>query len=422
MQIDFLSLYEIYKLHSDVVTDTRKITSGCLFFALKGERFDGNEFAAQALELGAAYVVVDDPEVVVDNRYLLVVDVLNAMQKISKIHRSHFGFPVIGLTGSNGKTTTKELCAAVLSTQYKVKATYGNLNNHIGVPLTLLSTRLDTELLIVEMGANHQLEIDFLCSIAQPDYTMITNIGKAHLEGFGGVEGIKKGKSEMYRYAKVAEKSIFINTDDGVLVSLLPQDAHLIPYSISDLLGLLSDTPYLVLMYGEQRIYTRLYGVYNLSNIAFAVKLGEYFGVSKANIVKALSDYQPNNNRSERIQIGANTYYKDAYNANPSSMEASLRSFMSLNEPYKIVVLGDMLELGEDTMQEHLEILDLLADADLFHKIYVGQYFYQIKDERYGHFFMNVEAAKVYFDSLDLSDCHILMKGSRGIALEKLLG
>ncbi|MBK7700114.1 MAG: UDP-N-acetylmuramoyl-tripeptide--D-alanyl-D-alanine ligase [Saprospiraceae bacterium] len=352
--MDIELLYTVWLEARAISTDSRKIVVGSIFFALRGGRFDGNTFASQALELGASYVVVDDESVVVsgDKRYIVVEDVLTSLQQLANKHRSTLSIPVLALTGSNGKTTTKELARNVLSKKFKTHATEGNLNNHIGVPLTILSTPDDAQFLIVEMGANHQGEIDLLCQIAAPNYGMITNIGKAHLEGFGGVEGIKKGKSEMYRYLTQHGGKIFINSDDNVLMSLLPEKVKTIQYEVQTLLNLIDAEPTLKLDYRNVQVTTQLYGTYNLPNIAFAICVGEYFGVEQAEIIEAISEYTPDNNRSQILKIDTNIIIKDAYNANPSSMVLSIESFSKILGP-KVVVLGDMLELGEYAPSEH---------------------------------------------------------------------
>ncbi len=419
--MDIKQLYQIYLNYPIVSIDTRKITKGSIFFALKGDNFDGNKYALDALELGASFAVVDDNTLGDDHRLLLVNDVLTTLQELARYHRKQLKIPVLSITGSNGKTTTKELCREVLKQKYKVKATIGNLNNHIGVPLTILDTKSDIEFLIVEMGANHQKEIDFLCGIADPDYVMITNIGKAHLEGFGGIEGVKIGKSEMYKYAFQHNKKIFINTDDKVLTELLPKDSKFVAYSLSELLKIISEEPCLKLSYNGKDLETNLYGSYNLSNIAFAIKLGEYFGVEKIDIIKGISDYQPDNNRSQLEVIGSNTFIKDAYNANPNSMMSSLESFGRLKASSKVIVLGDMMELGEFASSEHRKILELAQSLELSEKIFVGKNFYKERHDFEGIYFEEINAAREYFKSKNLTNSTILLKGSRGISVESIL-
>lgn len=415
-------LYQIYTAHPVICTDSRKVTRDCLFFSLKGDNFNGNEFAKAAIEQGAAFAIIDQEEFDQGSNYILVDDVLQFLQQLANYHRSHLKIPVLSITGSNGKTTTKELCRDVLQKKYNVKATAGNLNNHIGVPLTILGTGLETEFLIVEMGANHQGEIDALCKIAEPDYVMITNIGKAHLEGFGGVEGIKKGKSEMYRHAAVHHKKIFINSDDDVLMSLLPPHSETIIYSALALAKLREEKPFITFEYDGTTHSTQLYGSYNISNIAFAIAAGEYFGVEPADISSAISNYLPENNRSQIVKLGTNTVIKDAYNANPTSMKYSIESFAKLDASNKMMILGDMLELGDHTAEEHKAIISLAKTLQLNDVIFIGKNFSNVKNEQHGVYFENVDDAKSYFTKRNIQNSTILLKGSRGIAVEKLIG
>ena len=416
-------LYQIYTSHPVICTDSRKVTRDCLFFSLRGDNFNGNVYAKAAItQGGAAFAVIDQKEYKQGSNYILVDDVLQSLQQLANHHRQQLKIPVLSITGSNGKTTTKELCRDVLQKKFNVKATAGNLNNHIGVPLTILGTGLETEFLIVEMGANHQGEIDTLCKIAEPDYAMITNIGKAHLEGFGGVEGIKKGKSEMYRYAAVHDKKIFINSDDDVLMSLLPPHSETIIYSASALAKLKDEKPFITFQYNGSTHSTQLYGSYNISNIAFAIATGEYFGVAPADISSAISNYVPENNRSQIVQLGTNTVIKDAYNANPTSMKYSIESFAMLDASDKMMILGDMLELGDHAAEEHKAIISLAKTLQLNDVIFIGKNFSNVKNEQHGVYFENVDDAKSYFTKRNIQNSTILLKGSRGIAVEKLIG
>jgi len=390
-------LYKIYIQHPTICTDSRKITKGCLFFALKGDNFDGNTFVKQALEQGAKYAISDDPIFSSNNHCIVVDDVLETLQLLANYHRKQYNIPVLALTGSNGKTTTKELCREVISKKFRTFATTGNLNNHIGVPLTILSTTKDVEFLIVEMGANHQEEIDDLCRVAEPSHVMITNIGKAHLEGFGGVEGIKKGKSEMYRYASAHHAQIFINTEDDVLMSLLPKESATIPYAAQKVVSIIKEEPFLTFKYKDQLIQSQLYGAYNLPNIAFAIVLGEFFNIATSDIIEALASYIPENNRSQMAKIGTNTIIKDAYNANPSSMRLSIQSFAKLNTTNKLLILGDMLELGDQAAVEHSEIIQLTRQLGLDKVLFIGPHFYSVKSNDHGLYFLNVETAKKTF-------------------------
>ena len=421
MFMDITELYSLYRQHPIISTDSRNIPKNGIFFALKGDRFDGNVFAQAALESGAAYSVIDNADYKISEACILVEDVLTALQQLAQMHRKSFHFPVLAITGSNGKTTTKELCREVMASKYKTHATKGNLNNHIGVPLTLLSVPPEIEFLIVEMGANHQGEIENLCTIAMPDFVTITNIGKAHLEGFGGPEGVKKGKSEMYRYAAIAGGRIFVNMYDEILVSVLPDGADIIPYHADAIQAQDSEANALVFQYMNQAIHTHLYGTYNLPNIAFAIAAGEYFGVPQHNVIRAISGYRPENNRSQVIKKGSITYIKDAYNANPSSMKASLEEFISLPASKKIIILGDMLELGPYSMEAHREIIDLASKGGFADMIFIGDQFCIAGQNLPGKYFPDTVTARTYFERVDKENATILMKGSRGIAVERLM-
>lgn len=415
-------LYDCWKQSSGIETDSRKVKKGQMFFALRGDNFDGNVFAGAALEKEASYVIVDDESLSIsgDNRIILVENVLQTLQDLARHHREHLNIPILSITGSNGKTTTKELTRDVLAKKYKVLATLGNLNNHIGVPLTLLSITDDIEIAIIEMGANHQGEIDLLCNIVKPNYCMITNIGKAHMEGFDGIEGIKKGKSEMYRYVASHDGKIFINTDDEVLVSLLPEHAVIIPYKSSEIIQIVLDESLLVYKSGDKEYFTNIYGAYNIQNIAFSIRAGQYFNVDTDDIHQAVTSYKSTNNRSQLFEHGDNRIILDAYNANPTSMQASIESFVRLGGD-QVVVLGDMFELGEYSREEHLKIIDLVEQFNFIDIIYIGNMFYSLSSGKSGHFFNNIEEAKAYFKSQNYQDKNILMKGSRGIAVEKIL-
>jgi UDP-N-acetylmuramoyl-tripeptide--D-alanyl-D-alanine ligase len=415
------SLYSIYLSHPVICIDSRKVTLGCIFFSLKGDNFDGNQYAQKALEAGAAFAVVDNYEMVKNDQYIYVEDVLQSLQSLASEHRQHLKAIVIALTGSNGKTTTKELVREVLKQKYKVLATAGNLNNHIGVPLTLLSAKKDDEFVIVEMGANHQGEISVLCKIATPDYVMITNIGKAHMEGFGGIEGIKKGKSEIYKYASENNKMVFCNSDDKVLMELLPSNIKIISYSTKSLIQLLQTEPTISFEYLNNVIQSNLFGLYNSSNLAFAVKVGAYFDIDVDSIKRAIENYLPENNRSQLTQLGENTIVKDAYNANPTSMKLSIESLAAMDKKQKVVILGDMLELGEYSLFEHKTIINLVLQLKIDHCIFVGKQFFEAGQGLDGHYFLSIEDAKAYFKSCRFEKALILLKGSRGIAIEKIL-
>lgn len=420
MEIDIL--YNHWKQSTGIVTDSRKVNPGCIFFALKGDKFDGNTFAYDAIESGADFVVVDDTAFKNNDnaRVIWVEDALETLQHLAGYHRSQLKIPFLAITGSNGKTTTKELTRDVLSAKYKVYATIGNLNNHIGVPLTILSISDDIEFAIIEMGANHQGEIDMLCNIARPDYGVITNIGKAHLEGFGGVEGIKRGKSEMYRYVAAADGHIFVNMDDEILKSLLPTDAHLLTFHASVLHINAQNTDILAYQYKDKVYQTHLYGTYNLSNIAFAIACGQYFGVAETDIHTAIMNYKPENNRSQILEYNGNKIILDAYNANPSSMKASIESFVRLGGD-QVIVIGDMFELGAYSQEEHLALIRMIEQYNFIDIIYIGPMLSSLSDGHKGHFFTNISEAKAYFVAQGYQNKKILLKGSRGISVEKIL-
>ena len=409
-------LHQVFLSSSGICTDTRKVEDKNIFFAIKGANFDGNSFAEEALQKGCSFAVIDNFEQKKDDRYIVVKNVLDTLQELARYHREKLNCPVIGITGTNGKTTTKELILAVLSSQFKTIATKGNLNNHIGVPLTLLSTPLDTELLIVEMGANHQGEISQLCKIASPDYGIITNIGKAHLEGFGGYDGVIKAKSELYQYIEKKEGWVFVNEKDELLLSL-SENINRIAYGENCAIS--SCNPFVTLEYKQHIISSKMVGKYNYDNIVAACCIGEYFGITSKNYKNSIESYQPTNNRSqvEKTQRG-NTLILDAYNANPSSMLASINAFKELEGTKKTVILGDMLELGDDSIKEHQEIIDHLKQSDIFTIYLVGSEFQKTKHNYLC--FNSVKELGHYLEKNALSENSILLKGSRKLQLEKL--
>ncbi len=413
-----LDLHELFlNQKQNFTTDTRKITPGALFFALKGENFNGNTFAKQALENGAAYVIIDEEKYKIDQRTILVNNVLDKLQQLAHFHREYLAIPIIALTGSNGKTTTKELIKEILATQYNITATVGNLNNHIGVPLTLLSMDANTEIGIVEMGANHLKEIQHLCFIAAPNFGYITNFGKAHLEGFGSEEGIIQGKSEMYDYIANAEGKAFVNQEEKKMVKQADYcDCIFINPHETPLLEL---TPYVQLAYNNQVIQSHLIGKYNYNNIVAAIAIGNYFNIADENIKRAIEAYIPENNRSQIIQKNSHQIILDAYNANPTSMEAALENLDSLPEGNKTVILGDMFELGETTDQEHLNIFKKTIEYKFDSIIFVGEHFYKQKQQG-AVFYQSFDDLKNNFKP-QLNNSTILIKGSRGMALERVL-
>jgi UDP-N-acetylmuramoyl-tripeptide--D-alanyl-D-alanine ligase len=419
-------LYNLFTECSGVCTDTRKITQDCMFFALKGDNFNGNEFAEIALKSGAKFAVVDEI-IAKENPAIIKVDnVLSCLQRLATFHRKALKTPIIALTGSNGKTTTKELINAVLSTQYQTIATKGNLNNHIGVPLTLLDIKKTTEIAIVEMGANHQKEIEFLCNIAQPDFGLITNYGKAHLEGFGGVEGVIKGKTEMFLYLKANNKTIFFNSEDVIQAEKIGDYKPKFSFGTKNQgtiqLELIEEHPTLIISFKGTIIKTNLTGAYNLNNIAYAILIADYFQISEENIKKGIENYIPNNNRSQILITKKNKILLDAYNANPTSMSLALESFERINHHKKIAILGDMFELGESAHQEHQTIIKLLENSALTQVFLIGKNFHSCNSNN--HFisqFETFEEAYQHLKKLEIQNAYILIKASRGMALERLI-
>ena len=424
--MDINYIHSLFLNCKSVSIDTRKIEPNSLFVAIKGDRFDANTFAAEALGKGASYVIIDNREYFIDQRTILVEDSLIALQELAKFHRTYLKLPIIALTGSNGKTTTKELINVVLSKKYKTKATVGNFNNHIGVPLTLLSFNSETEIGIVEMGANHKKEIEFLCELAKPDYGYITNFGKAHLEGFGGVEGVIEGKSEMYQYLSENDKLAFINLEDPIQVQ---KSKTLKCYSFginkenADVnITAVKANPFVEINYSNFTITSHLIGLYNANNINAALTIGKYFGVDDIAIKEALESYIPENNRSQLLSKGTNQIILDAYNANPSSMTVAIENFVQLESPNKIMVLGDMFELGKESLQEHKGIIALLLKEEKINCHFIGTAFFANKINKNNFYFY--ETFDVFSDFLKatkIDNSTILIKGSRGMALERTL-
>ena len=415
-----------------VVTDSRKVSAGDIFFALRGENHDGNLYAAAALETGAALAVVDDRfaespagrETEDDARYVVVPDTLSALQRLARYHREKLGIPVIALTGSNGKTTTKELLARVLGVKFNVGATRGNLNNHIGVPLTLLSFGRETEFGIVEMGANHFGEITDLCNIALPEFGIITNIGKAHLEGFKNLRGVRKAKGELFDYLASTGGRAFYAADDPVVEEMVHWRPALdaVPYSLESfaLEDAGEEQGRLAVEIGGRRLATRMVGAYNIRNVVTALAIGRYFDVDRELALEAIASYEPDNNRSQKVVTARNTLYMDAYNANPSSMAAALENFSMMSAPHKIVILGDMLELGDSSSEEHRHIVELAAQGGYRRVLLVGEQFAGVTGEGPFKTFGNIGELTEYLSSEKIKGANILIKGSRGIGLEKV--
>ena len=424
--IDIKSIHSYFLKCNSVSIDTRKIDSGSMFVAIKGDNFDANTFAKEALEKRASFVIIDNPDYFIDERTIIVKDSLATLQELAKFHREYLNIPIIALTGSNGKTTTKELIQVVLSKKFNTKATFGNLNNHIGVPLTLLSFTKDTEVGVVEMGANHQKEIEFLCEIAKPDYGYITNFGKAHLEGFGGVEGVIKGKSEMYSFLFKNQKTVFVNLNDPIQVEkttnintftfgLNIQNADVIINSINA-------NPFVEVELNNIKITSHLIGWYNSNNINAAISIGIKFGVSLDDIKSAIEGFVPQNNRSQMLTINSNEIILDAYNANPSSMVVALENFFQLENKNKIAILGDMFELGEQSLAEHKFIVELVKNNNLVTTYFIGKDFYanKIQNDKC-NFFLTFEEFTNAFNGINIKDSLLLIKGSRAMALERTL-
>ena len=417
-------IYSIFQKSTGISTDTRTVKKGNLFFALSGANFNGNKFAKQAIEKGAILSVIDDANFESENT-ILVNDVLATLQQLAKHHRQQLNVPIIALTGSNGKTTTKELINAVLSQKYLTTATAGNLNNHIGVPLTLLAMTKQTEIGIVEMGANHPNEIEFLCKIAKPNYGYITNFGKAHLEGFGSLEGVVKAKSELYAYLRTYKQTAFVNFDDEKQVNA---SSGINKYTFSEKnnadvqIKLSSASPNVKVQYQGIEMNSNLIGSYNFTNIAAAITIGEYFKIDKKQIKKAIEIYTPTNNRSQIIKKNGNEIILDAYNANPTSMLAALGNFKNLEASSKIIFLGDMFELGTASLQEHQTIVDFVTALPNTQVFLLGENFYNTKyDTKIKVFASFDDFKKQFITTKTPSKATILIKGSRGMALERIL-
>jgi len=432
--ISLEALYSIFCSHPKISTDSRKMLPGSLFFSLKGERFNGNEYARRAIRNGAAYALIDEPAFRENERYLLVDDCLKMLQRLANYHRRRFSIPLIAITGSNGKTTTKELVGKVLGKRYRTHFTQGNLNNHIGVPLTLLEMPPEAEIAVVEMGANHPGEIDFLCQIAEPTHGLITNIGKAHLEGFGNLEGVKQTKSELYRYLEKQKGLVFINLDEPFLQELAGGNSRKVNYKQSDAphpqngdfeVKLLSVQPFVeVAFLSEKRellsAKSQLIGAYNFPNIMTAIALGNFFKVPAEKIKSAIENHVPANNRSQILEIDPNTFILDAYNANPDSMKNALNHFAQMKAPKKIAILGDMLELGDHSQKEHRKILEFAIDCRFDKLVVVGKEFAAPAKEQDVLHFGNLGQLKRWFEQQHFEKTHFLVKGSRGVGLEKM--
>ena len=429
--MEISEVYTLFLASEGVNTDTRTIRPGEIFVALKGENFDGNAYAAQALENGAAYAVVNDYAEGDDPRLIRFPDTLQALKELAACHREHLDIPVIGLTGTNGKTTTKELIREVLATHFTVAATQGNLNNDIGVPRTVLSIGTDADIAVVEMGANHPDDISALTWVSQPDYGLITNVGKAHLLGFGSFEGVKRAKGQLYDFIAAGGGEVFVNVDDPDLSAMARERAGLsiVPYGLdyngAEIIPPTPEKPFLRLRLGDREIDTHLVGAYNAMNVLAALCIGCHFEVPFDDAVAAVEAYTPSNNRSQMQKTERNTLILDAYNANPSSMGVALDSFALMDAPRKVALLGDMRELGDNSVAEHVKVVEKIAASD-FKACLVGEEFAKALAAAgtpanvLGHFATSDELAGWLTDH-PLDGACVLVKGSRGIRMEKTI-
>jgi len=428
-EMNLEQLYQVYKKSSGVSTDTRKIEKGNLFFALKGPSFNANEFAANALALGASAVVVDEADSYLkdDKRYFLVENGLQALQQLANYHRRKLTSPIIAITGTNGKTTTKELIHIVLSQKYVSKATVGNLNNHIGVPLTLLSFDENTEVGIVEMGANKIGDIRELCEIAEPTHGLITNIGKAHLEGFGDFEGVLRTKTELYQFLIANQGTVFINNDNPVLSNMAKRFENPVLYPRSgDFFecSLVEANPFVTFRTGDGQVHsTKMLGAYNFGNIASAIAVGKYFGIKEDLAIEAISEYIPSNMRSQLIEKRSNMILLDAYNANPSSMEEAIKTFGNMTgKKHKMIILGDMFELGRSEVEEHKKLGALVSQFNIDKICFTGKLMqHALSSAPRGLYFPDPFSLRNWLQDSRLEDYLILIKGSRGMKLEGLV-
>jgi UDP-N-acetylmuramoyl-tripeptide--D-alanyl-D-alanine ligase len=426
--MEIKELYELFRASKGVNTDTRTLQSGQLFVALKGENFDGNAYAMKALESGASYAIVHEDAPDDDPRLLRFPDTLQALKELAAFHRQQLDIPVIGLTGTNGKTTTKELIRAVLATHFNVAATRGNLNNDIGVPLTVLSIGPDAEIAIVEMGANHPDDISALTWVCQPTYGLITNVGKAHLLGFGSFEGVKKAKGQLYDWLSEHDGQAFVNVDDPDLYDMaVARPMSIIPYGVAgEDVEVLPTSDFLRLGIWDEVLETKLVGAYNAVNVMAALSVGRQFGVPLRDGMAAIAAYTPSNNRSQMTRTERNVVIEDAYNANPSSMAAALDNFASLQAPCKVALLGDMRELGGDSVAEHVRVVEKLADCGLSHACLVGEEFRKALaltgTPSFVKWFATSDDLAAALSALPLSGALVLVKGSNSLRMGKVVG
>ena len=415
--MDIKEIYALFQQHSTICTDSRKISNGAMFISLKGENFNGNKYALKAIQDGCSYAIIDEKEYDTHQNTILVNNALKTLQDLATYHRSQLNIPIIGITGTNGKTTSKELINAVLSSELSCYATKGNLNNHIGVPLSVLEINKKHTIAIIEMGANHQKEIEFLCNIAQPTYGVITNIGSAHLEGFGNLQAVIDTKNELYEFINHNKGHLFVNAEDELLLNISNGISQITYGKSGEITGLITDiTPLLSLKYNNEIINSHLIGDFQFSNIMLAICIGKYFNVSTQNIKRSIENYIPTNNRSQLVKTKTNTLILDAYNANPSSMKAMLNSFANQQYKNKLCILGDMLELGRESEKEHLDIIKLTNQLEL-DCIFVGEIFNSLTENGFktrNELAKNIQEKNIHKKT-------ILLKGSRGIGLELLI-
>ena len=417
-------LYQLFQETKSICTDSRKAKKNTLFFALKGENFNGNQFVEKAINCGCSFAIIDEKKYAINKKTILVENVLETLQDLANFHRKKLNIPVIAITGTNGKTTTKELIKNVLAQKYKVQATEGNFNNEIGVPLTLLKLKKQTEIAVIEMGANHVGEIARLCEIAEPDFGLITNIGKAHLEGFGSLENIKKAKAELFKFLEKNEKKIFINFDNKILKKLTKSSKKISygqkkEYDISA--SFIEVNPYLKLKWKDIFIQTQLIGKYNFENVLASICIGNYFDISKEKIKLGIENYKPENNRSQFHKTAKNTLILDFYNANPTSMQIAIENFSCIKADEKMLILGDMLELGKDSFKEHKEILNQISQCNFKELIFIGKEFFKFSLKYPYIFFQKIDDFLKENKFKNYQNKFILLKASRGIQLEKLL-
>ncbi len=417
-------LYKLYKQSYLITTNTRSNLKNSIFFSLKGDNFNGNTYAEIALKKGANYAIVDEKKYQTSERIILVNDSLKTLQDLSSYHRKQLNIPIVALTGSNGKTTTKELIHTVLNQEFECVATQGNLNNHIGVPLTLLSMTPDTEIGVVEMGANHHDEIDFLCNIAHPDFGYITNFGRVHLEGFGSLTGVIEAKTEMYRYLQKRDKNIFINANDPIQIKETEgmQTITFCAEKSNFPIQFIKANPFVKVRFNNKLVTSKLIGKYNFTNIAAAISIGSYMDIPDDKIVEAIENYVPTNNRSQIIKKGTNQIILDAYNANPNSMEVAIENLSQLTAKNKIAILGDMFEVGEGSVKEHEKVVELTQNSSINKTYFIGNIFSEIDIQSPKIIQFNTfDDFKNSFESYQFSNAIILIKASRGMALERVI-